>query len=186
MDIKKIQVELDGLCDIMFDRFTDHSKEKRPPDQKLYLTGNNELVLPAENIIAFMFGENPAGCAKKFEGKQGKNYIAMGQGHVFIDPPLIPFERKEEKVIFKDFDNGNFWIHRAAPRTKQGTLSIKQEMKERPVLRLPWKLKFIITVVKNTTIDETKLYNWFVVGGMQIALGTYRPRFGRFEVAKWE
>lgn len=185
MDVKRIKVALSGLSDIMFDRFVDHSKEKRPPEQKLYLSSGNNVVLPAENITAFLMGENPAGCAKKFEGKQGKNYITMALGHVFIDPVLVPFTLNGDPIEFTGFD-GNFWIHEGAPRTKQGSLSIKQEIKQRPVLKPPWTLEFTITMIKNNLIDDTKLYNWFAAGGLQIGLGTYRPRFGRFEVSMWE
>lgn len=185
MELTKIKVQLNSLADIMFDRFIDYSFEKRPPEQKLYLGEGNVLVLPQDNIIAFLFGENPAGCAKAFEGKQGKTYIRIGQSHVFIDEPMILFLTEGKPVIYQNFDN-QLWIHRGAPRTKKGSLSIKTEMKERPVLKHPWSLCFGITVVKNNYIDETKLYNWFVMGGMQIALGTYRPRWGRFSIEKWE
>ena len=51
MEVKNIRVKLGSLSDIMFDRFIDHSKEKRPADQKLYLAENNIVVLPAENIF---------------------------------------------------------------------------------------------------------------------------------------
>ena len=186
MEITKIEVVVNGLSDIMFDRFIDHSQEKRPPEQKLYLSEGNAVVFPAENFYGFLFGENPGGCAKQFEGKKGKNYIGIGQGHVFIDPVVIPFKDKNKPIIFESFDNSNFWLHEGAPRTKQGTLSIKQEIKQRPVMRIPWHLGFTITVIKNNVIDETKLYNWFIAGGLQIGLGTYRPRFGRFDVLKWE
>ena len=53
-------------------------------------------------------------------------------------------------------------------------------------MRHPWTLDFNITLIKNNLIDETKLFNWFITGGMQISLGTYRPRFGRFTVDTWE
>jgi len=185
MEITRIKARLAALSDIMFDRFIDYSEEKRPPEQKLYLGEGNALVLPQDNIIAFLFGENPAGCAKAFEGKQGKTYIRIGQSHVFIDKPLIPFTAEEEPVIFDGF-NGKLWIHHGAPRVKKGTLSVKTEMKERPVLKAPWELTFTLTVIKNNYIDENKLFNWFTVGGMQIALGTYRPRWGRFAVDIWE
>ena len=185
MEITKIKAELSSLSDIMFDRFIDYSQEKRPPEQKFYLGDGNALVLPQENIIAFLFGENPAGCAKAFEGKKGKEYIRIGQSHVFIDEPLIPFMSDGKPVTFNGFGN-QLWIHQGSPRMKKGNLSIKSEMKERPVIRHPWGLPFTLTIIKNNYIDETKLYNWFIMGGMQIALGTYRPRWGRFTVEKWE
>jgi hypothetical protein len=190
MKTQKIEVEINGLSDIMFDKFIDHSKEIRPPEQKLYIAEKNKIVFPTENFYSFMFCENPQGCAKKFEGKKGKNYISVGQGHVFIDPVTIPFKNGNGKdIIFETFDDSKqkqFWIHEGAPRTKQGSLSIKQEVKQRPVLRLPWSLSFTITLVENNLIDESKLHNWFIVGGLQIGIGTYRPRFGRFDIEKWE
>jgi len=186
MEITKIAVELEALSDIMFDRFVDYSEEKRPPDQKLYLGEDNALVLPQENIYAFLFGENPMGCAKAFEGKQGKTYIRIGQSHMFVDEPLIPFlDDGGKPIMFGGFD-GKIWIHKGSPRVKKGSLSIKTETKERPVLKMPWNLTFGLAVIKNNYIDENKLFNWFTLGGMQIALGTYRPRWGRFSVKKWE
>uniref|UniRef100_A0A6M3LHK2 Uncharacterized protein n=1 Tax=viral metagenome TaxID=1070528 RepID=A0A6M3LHK2_9ZZZZ len=186
MEVMKIMVKVEGLSDIMFDRFIDHSKDVRPPEQKLYLAEDNQLVLPAENLTSFLLSENPPGCAKWFEGKRGKEYIRMGMSHVFFNPSLIPFKENDNDIFFEDFNNCKFSVYYSAARTRQGNLSIKQEAKPRPLMKLPWSLEFQITLIKNTYIDSTKLYNWFVMGGMQIAIGTYRPRFGRFEVSEWK
>lgn len=185
MEITKIKAKLAALSDIMFDRFIDHSRERRPPEQKLYLGEGNALVLPQANIDAFLFGDDPPGCARTFEGKRGKEYMRMGAAHVFIGEAVIPFTAEGKPVIFSGFESGNLWVHHGSPRVKQGSRSIKQEEKERPVLRRPWELEFTLTVLKNTLIDENKLHNWFEVGGMQIALGTYRPKFGRFYILSW-
>jgi hypothetical protein len=186
LEITRYKVKLSGVSDIMFDRFYDYSKEQKPPEQKLYLTDGNVCVLPQANIEAFLFGENPQGCAKAFEGKKGKEYIRMGMSHVFIDEAIIPFtDDKEKPIVFNGFKD-QFWIHEGSPRSKSGSLSIKQEMKQRPVLRLPWNLTFTFRLIKNTHIDGSKLYNWMVRGGMQIAMGTYRPRWGRFIVTEFE
>lgn len=186
MEVTKIRVVLEGLSDIMFDRFIDHSQEVRPPEQKIYLNEKGEVVLPAENMSAFYFGENPSGCAKWFEGKKGKDYIRMGMSHVFFGPTLLPFQVDGKPIAFNGFENGRFSIYWASGRTKKGTLSIKQEMKARPLMKLPWELEFLATIIKNSYIDETKLHNWTLMGGMQIAVGTYRPRFGRFGIKSWE
>lgn len=182
---KKLNVELEGLADIMFDRFIDHSSEKRPIEQKLYLNEKNELVMPAENIYAFLFSENPAGCAKAFEGKKGKEYIRLGQGSTFVSPFHIPVLHNDLPVIIDKVIGDQFWVFEAAPRTKQGSLSIKQEIKPRPVLKLPWSLSFKIDLIESPIINENKLYNWFTRGGIEIGLGTYRPRFGRFIVSEF-
>lgn len=187
METQKINVGLEGVSDIMFDRFIDHSKEVRPAEQRLYLIENNQVVIPSENIISFLFGQNPEGCAAVFEQKKRKDYMRVGQSHVFIKGTVIPFlDDKRKPVVFKDFSNGKFYVDMTAGRTKNGNMSIKQEAKPRPVLRKPWSLEFEIALIKNTIIDETKLFNWFTSGGLIISIGTFRPRFGRFVVAKWE
>ncbi len=187
----KIDVRLEGLADILFDKFIDHSKEERPPEQKIYLSEDNLLVFPSENIRAFLFGvQNPPGCAKRCEGKKHGEYVATGLGHVIPDnPPLIPFlDENDQPIKFQGFEDGKFWILKQAPRTKMAGSagSIKQEVKPRPVLKLPWSLNFQIGLVDNNIIDENKLHNWFDRGGLIIALGSYRPRFGRFHVTEWE
>ena len=152
----------------------------------MYLNEDNVLVFPSQNIDSFMFAEAPSGCARTFEGKKGKDYTRIGLSHVFTGPVLIPFTDGKKEIKFKGFDK-HLWVHDyGAPRTKQGSLSIKQEKKLRPVLNLPWELSFEIELIKNALIDSVKLENWFSSGGIMLALGTWRPKFGRFEVKKWE
>jgi len=189
LEYQKINVMLEGISDIMFDRFIDHSKEDRPPEQKLYLTENNITVLPSENICSFLFGNDPAGCAKEFEGRKCKTYIRTGLSHVFFDKTFIPFlDESEKEIIFTDFGaDSKFGRYLGSGRTKSaGGSSIKQPAKYRPILRMPWFLRFDILLIANNLIDSTKLYNYFSNGGILIALGTYRPRFGRFIVKDWK
>lgn len=186
MKITKIKIKIGGLADIMFDKFFDHSKEKRPPEQKLYLADKNKVVLPAENIRYFLFANKPPGCAKTYEGRASKEYITWGLGHVFIDPQLIPFlDEKDEEILFTGFENENtkFYVYSSSPRDAHGN---KMEVTHRPVLKLPWILAFEITVVENPRINSAKLQNWFNMGGLQLAIGNYRPLFGRFYVISWE
>jgi hypothetical protein len=186
LKIVTVSVRLESLSDIMFNRFIDQSAEQRPPQQKMYLDTGNVVCLPAENIKAFLFGEFPAGCARKFEGKKGKDYMQVGLGHVFIKPSLIPFLRDGKPAAWKEFDGTVFKIDRSSPRVRKGNLSIKQNVIERPVLTHPWSLEFEIDIVENNSIDYQKLYNWFVSGGILLALGTHRPEYGRFTVTEWK
>ncbi len=181
-----IGVGLDGVADIMFDRFYGQEKDTRPPEQKFYLAADNKVVLPAENIYAFLFAENPAGAAKT-EGKTAKNFIRTGMANVIITPAdYIPFLREGKPVQFKNkFDGKIFDTTQFAPRVKNGNLSIKQNIRVRPLLKLPWSIEFNIRVILNPMIDSDRLQNWFSAGGLTIGLGTYRPRYGRFMVSKW-
>ncbi len=188
MEEIQIHVGIESLADIMFDQFFDHSKEPRPPEQKFYIQGKNQLVFPSLNIMAFMFNQKGDSCVNKFEGKKRRDYYAVGFSHVSISPTFIPFKDKDRKQInFSDFENGLFYIVNSAPTTKlSGGGFIKQEAKPRPVLKMPWLLEFDIRLFTNPLINETKLRNWFENGGLLIGLGTYRPLFGRFMVKRWE
>ena len=187
LEVEEIKATLEGLADIMFDPFVRQEKDTRTAEQKWYLASDNQIVLPSENIWAFLFNEgNPAGCARTFEGKQGKEYIRMGQAHIVLEPAVIPFLRDGKPICFKGFDDKSCYVTNFSPRVKSQSLSIKQDVKPRPVLKLPWALSFTIKLVKNGKIDSTKLLNWFQRGGIEIALGTYRPRFGRFWVSEFK
>ena len=187
MEETQIRVVIESLTDILFDPFFDHSREPRPAEQKFYYGEKNQIMFPAPNIIAFLFNKKGSSCVNKFEGKKRGDYYAMGMSHIFINPQLIPFKGKDQKpVFFTDF-NDPFYIVRAAPTTKQpGGDFIKQPAKPRPALKMPWSLEFQITLYKNPLINDVKLRNWFEMGGILIAFGTYRPLFGRFRVKTWE
>jgi hypothetical protein len=177
---------LESLSPIMFDHFYGQEKDTRPPEQKFYLGQNNEVVFPSENIRAFLLSEK-GGCARSFEGRKGKEFVRVAEAHIIIEPLLIPFIRKGKPIVFDKFDGDTFWISEFAPTTKlKGGDKIKQDIRKRPVLNPPWELSFTIKLIKNDLIDENRLYNWFVRGGIEIGLGNYRPRFGRFMVKKFE
>jgi hypothetical protein len=190
MEIVKINVVLASLSDIMFDKFERQEEDTRPPEQKLYLDDKQRVVLPASNILdGFLFGKDPAGCARTFEGKGWDKYVKVGLGHVYINQAAIPFLRNGKEVIFQGAIKDPLGVVTASPRVKKGTGSIKCNAKTRPILMHPWELQFqlILTVhSENTIIDEVKLNNWFEKGGVLIGLGTWRPRFGRFQVQGWE
>ena len=123
MKITKIDVTLRSLSDIMFDKFIDHSKSVRPAEQKLYLAEDDIIIFPSENLYAFLFGEvSPAGCAKTFEGKKGKDFIRAGMGHVIVEPPIIPFLAGNGgggPIQFRDFsEQPELYIYSSSPRRK--------------------------------------------------------------------
>lgn len=188
-----IHATLRGLSGIMFCRFIDHSKQDRPVEQKLYFDADGKtLVIPSTFLESFLARQlAPVGCCCKFEGRKGKEYASIVLSHVFFAPELIPITETKtggsvqlETTIDKD---PRFYIASFSGITKMsGGGAIKQEAAPRPVLRHGWEISFDINLIKNTLIDETKLFNWFSAGGIFIGLGSYRPRYGRFEIAKWD
>jgi hypothetical protein len=190
MKITKIKVGLEGLSDIMFDRFFDHSGEDRPPERKLYLNEKSEVVLPAECIYSFLFRDSaPVGVIRFVEKRGAKDYLALGQAHLSIEPVLISFLKKDKPIKFEKFGpDSPFYVNDwSAGITKlSGGKVIKQEVRKRPILRLPWALTFEINLFPNDKVTPEKLHSWFEVGGLVTALGTYRPRHGRFMVKDWD
>ena len=190
MKIIRIDVTLEGLADIMFDRFFDHSGEDRPPERKLHLTEEKQILLPGENIHSFLFRDMPpVGVVRFVERKTAKDFIAIGQAHLAIEPTLIPFCSSDGTPIsFTGFGAEhrcyvNDW---SAGITKMsGGKVIKQPIRKRPVLKQPWFLRFELLLFPNDKVTPEKLLSWFETGGLVTALGTYRPRYGRFMVKGW-
>lgn len=56
----------------------------------------------------------------------------------------------------------------------------------RPVLPMPWELRFTLTMLPNRQIQEQQLINIFTEGLLMIGLGTFRGQFGKAEVVLWE
>lgn len=182
--LQKFRVTLLGTAPILFDRFVDVSADQRPPEQKLYLNDRNELVLPALNVMSFFFGENPGGCATRFEKKVRKDYQVMGMSHVLIDPQNIPFMRNGKPVVFTRFtDNydagAKLRVVYHKPNVKKGTQIISSP-KMRPALETPWALTLDLSLFDTHLINTKKIQNWLMRGGVEIALGTYRPLYGLF------
>lgn len=187
LDYLSIQLTIKGVADIMFDRFIDHSKEQRSPDQKLYKLEGGEVVIPGEYVFSFVTRSMPpTGCALRFEGRPGKDFRAVALGHFNVSPMYSPLYSPDEKSIKYDDKSGRWYEWYGAPITKTGPVVVKQPMNARPCLKLPWQADFNLTLIENNWINEQKLHNWFQMGGLYIGLGNNRPRFGRFIISKWE
>ena len=181
-----VKVKIIGRIGLLTDRFITMSSDQIPPEQKLYLNEKNECVFPAINLMSFFYGDKPGGCAKRFEGKEGKKYQAVGLAYTQIEPEIIPILRNGKPITFKKFINGydedakiRVLEHKAL--IQKGKLIIPSP-KIRPMIESPWEMNFSITVFKNALMDRQKIKNWLVRGGIEIALGTFRPVFGRFMV----
>jgi len=190
VEIIKIEATIEGLSDIMFDRFYDHSGEDRPPEKKLYYDEKGNVVMPVTNIYSFLFRDlPPIGVVRYVEKNKAKEYLAIGQSHIAISPSLIAFtDSKGKPIHFDGFDsNGKFWINdfEGGLTKMSGGKVIKQEARKRPVMRLPWFLSFNITVFPNDRVTPDKLRTYFDTGGLVTAIGTHRPQYGRFFVKSW-
>jgi len=188
----KLTITLSGMADLMEDKFISREGEQNyPPEQKLYLDKKNGLVWPAENIFSFFFRTtHPLGCAKKFEKKQAMDFCSIGMGHVSVSPSLIPITRNGKQIIFNGFENdydekAHIRVTNMKGIIRKGTQPVPQ-IAIRPVIELPWDISFGINIVDNGLIDDTKIYNWLIEGGLKIGLGSFKPLFGRFTVTQFD
>lgn len=182
------KVTLDGLTDVMFDRYAGDNTTQLEPWQKLYFGPDGEtLVLPSLNLLSFFSAHNTNSAPKRLLDKRKYKDVANAAlSFLTISPAYIPFLRDGQPIKFgrleKDVDPlSKVYIHRSVARLDKGI----PNPKVRPVLPLPWTLEFDITLMPNKEINEQQVYNLLEAGGIAIGIGTFRGVFGKFRV-HWE
>ncbi len=182
VNIVSIRVQLSGVRPLMFDRYAGDNSTQLPVSEKMYLTPERALVLPALNVYGMLASEDKS-VVKQFFGKQAKT-IALGiKSYTSIDPFEIPILDNDGPVVFNGF-NDQIQRHYATARVRKAALSIPMP-KERPVLSLPWRLDFTVQYQENRHCTLENLRQCFEYGGI-VGLGTFRPFFGRYELSEWE
>lgn len=187
MAITKKQVKdvtVIGTTEILFDRYAGDNRTKLAPEQKLYLDGNQNIVLPALNIISFLTAQNTDSAAKILLDKREYKQVASALlSSVQIAPAYIPFLRNGKPIKFggsfsDDVDPvSGVSVVRHVARLDKGI----PNPKERPMLGLPWELRFKMTILPHPDINEDLIENLFVDGGARLGFGTFRKAFGKFD-----
>ena len=173
-----------GIKPLLFNKFLGMEGEF-PAEQRLHLVGK-KVIIPADMIYSFLFQEKPGGCCQRFEGKAYKRIAKTGWAILAVNPESIPITHEGKEITFDKF-NKNGIDEKAGMRIFESTVSQpKPILTKRPLIDLPWEIEFKITLYKNNFITKEKLYNWLVVGGFQVGIGSYRPRFGQFAIEKFE
>lgn len=191
-------VHIRGLTDIMFARYPGDNDTKLEPWQKLYLAGESgrTICLPSENIRSFLSAQNTDSAPKRLlDSRKYKKFAQACGSFIQIGPDdMLPFLRDGKEIEFGRIDsktpNGQFqmdsqsgvYIRPDVARLKDGI----PNPVSRPVLPMPWELKFTITIWPNRELQETQLQNIFTDGLIAIGLGTWRGRFGKAEIVEWK
>ena len=176
------EVTLTGLTSILFDRYAGDNKTQLAPEQKLYLDGKT-VVLPSTNIISFLTAQNTESAPKMLLDKREYKGVASALlASVVITPSNIPFLRNGKLLQFggsfiDDVDpvSGIHIVYHVA-RLDKGI----PNPKVRPMLDVPWALKFKMTILPHPELNEDLIENLFVDGGVRLGLGTFRKAFGKF------
>lgn len=175
-----IRVRLQGLRPLMFDRYAGDNNTQLPSAERMYLTDDDRLIMPALNLFSLLAAEQTKSVCRQFFGKQGKT-IALGIGsYVSIEPFEIPICDEAGQVHFTGW-NGQIYEHKAVARLKGGI----PNPKTRPVLSLPWSIMFDVQYVENRHCSLENLRQAFDWGGT-LGLGTFRPYFGKYELTCWD
>lgn len=175
-----VDVRLEGLRPLMFDRYAGDNKTMLPVEEKMYVDENQYLIMPALNIFSLLCAENTKSVCRQFFGKNGKT-IGLGiASYVTIEPFEIPIVGENGAIRFTGF-NEKIYEHISVARLKNGVPNPKR----RPCVRLPWALDFTLVWADNTICSMENLRQAVAMGGT-IGLGTFRPMFGRYRVARFE
>lgn len=193
LNVVNIKVRLNGLTEIMFDRYAGDNNTKLDWTQKVYyIPGTNKLCLPTTNITSFLTAHNTNSAPKRLRDKRKYKDICNANLSFCIvqasdGSAFIPFLKNNEPITTGNFgpekdERSGIYLHRSVARLDKGI----PNPKERPVLPLPWALEFRLTILPNNEIKESEIYNLFKEGGLAIGLGTYRGVYGKFLIDLWE
>jgi len=178
--IMDISVVLKGLRPLMFDRYAGDNNTTLPPEEKMYLSDEKRLIMPAINLYSLLTAENTKSVTRQFFGRQGKT-IGLGiSSYTNIEPFDIPLLDDDGPIVFHGW-NGQLTVRKDVARVKGGI----PNPKTRPVLALPWRLEFTVQYQENTYCTLENLRQAFAMGGT-LGLGTFRPYFGRYELVGWK
>lgn len=181
-------VVLEGVADVMFDRYAGDNNTKLEPWQKLYLDKGEQICLPNLNLTSFMSAHNTNSAPKRLlDARKFKAVANACLSFVTITPTSLLFLRNGKPIKFGRFEGdidktSGVYIHRSVARLDKGI----PNPKERPVLPLPWELEFNLAIWPNKEIQEQQIINLFELGGRAIGIGTFRGVFGKFIVKSWE
>jgi len=189
IEILTRSVTLDGVQDVMFDRYAGDNNTQLEPWQKLYFAPDGlTLVLPSLNLLSFLSAHNTNSSPKRLLDKRKfKDAANACLSFITIAPTHIPFLREGKPIQFGRFDKdvdpqSGVYVHRSVARLDKGI----PNPKIRPVLPLPWALRFTLTLYPNKEITEQQVMNLIEGGGMALGIGTFRGVFGKFRIASWE
>jgi len=184
------RVKLEGLTDIMFDRYPGDNTTQLEVHQKLYLRpGDTRVIgLPALNIMSFLSAHNTNSAPKRLRDKRKFKDLANAMlSFVSIKEQFIPFLRNGKEIVLGTFDGdldpkSGCYIHRNVARLDKGI----PNPKVRPVLPVAWTLAFNLEIFPNREMKEQDLINLFDEGGRALGLGTFRGVFGKFKISSWD
>ena len=174
--MEKARVKIKGIAPLLMNRFAMEKKDDTSAKRR------DEQFDPKEDAEKSLYKDDKIGCyapsswieaclrdtAKEFKGKGRGSLKATILASVFIDPEKIPLNKK----TYDEIDSRPAVIQR------------NRIVKSRPRFN-SWELDFT-TNFNNERIKKDTLKQILSEAGETKGIGDYRPKFGRFEVVKFE
>lgn len=177
--IEKYSVIIRGICPLLMNKFDENKETNKPlksgsgnrdpkieAQNALYKNTKGIISHPSSHIEGAMIR---ASTSYNMAGKGKKTYKDAFKGGIFVEPLMIP-----HKIQKWEIDRRSVVV----PATR-GRI-----MKARPRFD-KWELSFSIINTDDRIRGET-LKQILIDAGNYFGIGDYHPRFGRFEVIKFE
>lgn len=187
MNVEKYLIRFTGTRPLMFDQYLGN-ESKASWHEKLYLTTERNVCIPAINIFGFLCSENSKNAVKMLHGKKVGPIVQSLSVNVDIVEQYILINGADGKPLhesdidLKDSGIGQIKKHLAVARIKKTASTIVPNPKERPVIQLPWSLEFNMIFEPDNNCRSATLEEILKFGGKRCGIGTFRPFFGTFDV----
>lgn len=172
----KAKVKIKGMSPILFSRFPEEDFIKKETklkgvdltmeeqvEKSLYRTKQGKIYTPADHIIGSMV---KAGSNFKLKGR--KTFKDVCEAGVFIEPLEIVHKNQKYQSDWRS----------AVNRNTRGRIMVGRGRLD------SWRLEFTLTCIdQRATLDDMK--SILKYAGNYVGIGSYRPRYGRFEVEKF-
>jgi hypothetical protein len=141
-----------------------------------YANSNNEIYQPATHFEAAMV---KAAVNFKITGKGRKTYRDLFKAAVFVTPEEIQLGHKVPDELDTDADKSLYLDVRPCIVNRARIVRI------RPAFKAGWEAEFTIEVLDDQIAPEL-VQDVLTLAGKTCGVGDYRPRFGRFNVVRFE
>lgn len=177
----KFQVKIKGISPLLQHRFSEEKltgTKKRTGDSKLsdeskrtsaeqfLYTFKGKVIQPASHIEGAMV---KAGTELRLSGSGKKTYKDLIKSSLFVTPEAIVHSNQEWIVDGRPVVN---------PTTRGRSMCYRPRIDE-------WELEFQMEVLDERA-DPDAIKEILTIAGLRQGIGSYRPRFGRFEVASFK
>ncbi len=176
----KFNVTIKGIAPLLMHRFSEDKltrtkrpsgdrvltdKEKKESAEQFLYTHAKKVVQPAAHIEGAMV---KAATELKLGGSGKKTYKDLVKAGLFVFPEMIPHKNQKWTVDSRAVVN---------PTTRGRSMCYRPRLDT-------WELAFEMEVLDNRA-DPAAIKEILSLAGVRAGIGSYRPRFGRFEITKF-